>query len=115
MRFPMRGADNEAGVFWARNGYYKGKEVTVTHRCGDQVWLEDYQVGKLPTECGCWVPNSSVNYKDQPLPQKKPSTQKKHWNNNAKKQNNISSEKKSNGKKSWYNKKKPETTVSAQK
>lgn len=58
----MYGVENEARVFFARKGYYKGKEVTVTHRNGDEVWLEDYPIGKSPVEYGCWVKNESVNY-----------------------------------------------------
>lgn len=56
--------ENEARVLYARKGYYKGKEVTVTHRYGAQVWLEDYPVGKKPVEYGCWVDSESVKYKD---------------------------------------------------
>ena len=55
--------ENDAGVRFARKGYYKGKEVTVTHRYRDMVWLEDYPVGHDPVEFGCWVPNRSVKYK----------------------------------------------------
>lgn len=55
---------NEAGVYFARKGYYKGKEVTVTHRdpkTGD-VWLEDYPIksSTKATEYGIWVPGDSV-------------------------------------------------------
>ena len=60
----MYGVENEARVFYARKGYYKGKEVTVTHRNGDMVWLEDFPVrdnGSL--EYGLWVRNDSVRYK----------------------------------------------------
>ena len=53
------GAENEAGVFYAVKGRYKGQEVTVTHHDGAMVWLEDY--GKAPN-IGCWVPNDSVSY-----------------------------------------------------
>ena len=55
---------NEAGVLYARKGYYKGKEVTVTHRNGTDVWLEDYPVGKNPVEYGLWVSGDSVSYKE---------------------------------------------------
>lgn len=57
-----RGVENEAGVFFARKGIYKGKEVTVTHRNGEMVWLEDYPVSKAPVEYGLWVRNDSVKY-----------------------------------------------------
>ena len=62
----MKRVDNEAGVMYARKGYYKGTEVVVTHRYGSQVWLEDYPVkhGGGPTEYGCWVEGESVTYKD---------------------------------------------------
>ena len=55
---------NESGVFFARRGYYKGKEVTITHRdpATGQVWLEDFPIGKSPVEYGCWVNGDSVNY-----------------------------------------------------
>lgn len=56
------GAENEAGVFYATTGYYKGKKVTITHHDGANVWLEDYPVGKNPIEYGCWVSNDSVSY-----------------------------------------------------
>lgn len=61
----MYGCENERGVFYARKGYYKGKEVTVTHRNPQtgEVWLEDYQVGKDPVTYGCWVDMDSVNFK----------------------------------------------------
>lgn len=60
-----KGVWNEAGVFFARKGYYKGKEVTVTHRdpASGQVWLEDFEVNKNPTEVGLWVNGDSVSYK----------------------------------------------------
>ena len=57
------GVENDAGVFYARKGYYQGKEVTVTHHDGAMVWLEDYPIGKNPIEYGCWVSNESVSYK----------------------------------------------------
>ena len=60
----MKGAENEAGVFFARKGYYKGKEVTITHRNGEMVWLEDYPIGRDPVEYGTWVKNESVRYKN---------------------------------------------------
>ena len=62
----MKQVDNEAGVKYARKGYYKGTEVVVTHRYGSQVWLEDYPVRVKggPTEYGCWVESESVTYKD---------------------------------------------------
>ena len=62
----MKTVDNEAGVKFARKGYYKGVEVTVTHRYGSQVWLEDYPIRHKggPTEWGCWVEGESVTYKD---------------------------------------------------
>lgn len=56
--------ENDARVFFARKGYYNGKEVTVTHRHGAEVWLEDYPVGKNPITYGCWVSSDSVKYKD---------------------------------------------------
>lgn len=59
----MYGIENDARVFFAKKGYYKGKEVTITHRDNAMVWLEDYPVGKNPTEYGCWVPSDSVKYK----------------------------------------------------
>ena len=60
-----KGVWNEEGVFFARKGYYKGKEVTVTHRdpATGQVWLEDYPLGKNPILYGCWVNGDSVSYK----------------------------------------------------
>ena len=60
----MMKVENDARVFFAKKGYYNGKEVTVTHRDGAMVWLEDYPVGKDPIEYGVWVPNDSVSYKD---------------------------------------------------
>lgn len=59
-----RGVWNEEGVFFARKGYYKGKEVTVTHRDPKtgQVWLEDFPIGKDPVLYGCWVDGESVRY-----------------------------------------------------
>jgi len=62
----MKTVDNEAGVKFARKGYYKGVEVTVTHRYGSQVWLEDYPIRHKgsATEWGCWVEGESVTYKD---------------------------------------------------
>lgn len=78
--------ENEAGVYFARKGYYNGKEVTVTHRDGPMVWLEDYPVGKAPVEYGCWVPNESVNYRDKEFNENKPNcktkVKKKKLNNN---------------------------------
>lgn len=61
----MMKVENDARVFFAKKGYYNGKEVTVTHRSGAEVWLEDYPVGKDPIEYGVWVPNDSVSYKDE--------------------------------------------------
>ena len=58
----MNTVENDAGVLYAKKGYYKGKEVTVTHHDGAMVWLEDYPIGKNPIEYGCWVPNESVSY-----------------------------------------------------
>ncbi len=60
----MMTVENNAGVFFARKGRYKGVEVTVTHRdpkTGD-VWLEDYPV-KGSTEVGVWVNGESVDIK----------------------------------------------------
>lgn len=56
------GAENEAGVLYAKKGYYKGKEVTITHHSGSQVWLEDYPVKDVDgmMVCGCWVESASV-------------------------------------------------------
>ena len=58
---------NDAGVFNARNGFYQGKSVTVTHRdpATDQVYLEDYPVqeGKSIVY-GCWVNKSSIKFVD---------------------------------------------------
>ena len=70
----MKQVDNEAGVKYARKGYYKGTEVVVTHRYGSQVWLEDYPVRTKggPTEYGCWVESESVTYKDDAAPKQKP-------------------------------------------
>ena len=61
----MLTVENDARVFFARKGYYKGKEVTVTHHDGAMVWLEDYPVGGSPVEYGCWVPNDSIRYKGE--------------------------------------------------
>ena len=70
----MKTVDNEAGVKFARKGYYKGVEVTVTHRYGSQVWLEDYPIKSKgnPTEYGCWVEGESVTYKDDIEPNQQP-------------------------------------------
>lgn len=57
----MHGVENEAGVLYAKKGYYKGKEVTITHHSGAEVWLEDYP--ESPLVYGCWVPSDSVTYK----------------------------------------------------
>lgn len=54
------GEPNDAGVLFAVKGYYKGKQVTVTHHDGSQVWIEDYPIGKDPIQYGCWVPTESV-------------------------------------------------------
>lgn len=64
MKNPRNGAVNEANVFYARNGYYKGKLVTVTHRDpqSGELWLEDYPVGKNPVLFGAWVPADSVKF-----------------------------------------------------
>lgn len=59
----MQKVENEARVYFARKGYYKGVEVTVTHRNGDMVWLEDFPVGHDPILYGLWVKNDSVKYK----------------------------------------------------
>ena len=60
----MYGVENDARVFFAKKGYYKGKEVTVTHRDNAMVWLEDYPVKQNgSTEYGIWVPSDSVSYK----------------------------------------------------
>lgn len=61
----MHGAENEAGVLYATKGYYKGREVTVTHHSGAEVWIEDYPIGKDPVLYGCWVPSESVTYKPE--------------------------------------------------
>lgn len=77
----MYGVENEAGVYFARKGYYKGKEVTATHRNGDEVWLEDYPVGKDPIEYGIWVKNEAVAYTaapDLPPIKQKPKRQRKN-------------------------------------
>ncbi len=66
----MKRVDNEAGVLYAKKGYYKGQEVTVTHHYGAEVWLEDYKE-KGSRECGCWVSGDSVSYKDPDGIQKK--------------------------------------------
>ena len=59
--------ENEAGVFYAKKGYYKGKEVTVTHHHGAEVYLEDYPVnGADGLVVGCWVPSDSVVYTSVP-------------------------------------------------
>ena len=58
----MKTVDNEAGVLYAKKGYYKGTEVTVTHHYGAEVWLEDYR--QKGGETGCWVPAEAVSYKD---------------------------------------------------
>ena len=57
--------ENDAGVLFAKKGYYKGQEVTVTHHDGAMVWLEDYPIGKNPIEYGCWVSNESVSYQGE--------------------------------------------------
>lgn len=59
---------NEAGIFNAKKGYYKGKEVTVTHRdpkSGD-VFLEDCprKDGGI-TVYGIWVSADSVKYMEE--------------------------------------------------
>ena len=63
----MKRADNEAGVLYAKKGFYRGTEVTVTHHYGAEVWLEDYPIKQKgsPTEYGCWVSSDSVSYKDE--------------------------------------------------
>ena len=64
----MYGVENNAGVFYARKGYYKGTEVTVTHRDPEsgKVWLDDYPVKTNgPTEYGLWVDADSVTYKGE--------------------------------------------------
>lgn len=62
----MKRVDNEAGVLYAKKGFYRGTEVTVTHHYGAEVWLEDYPIKQKgsPTEYGCWVSSDSVSYKD---------------------------------------------------
>ena len=61
-----RFVDNDGMVFFAKKGYYKGAEVTVTHRDPEtgNVWLEDYK-GKGDIEAGCWVNADSVKYKGE--------------------------------------------------
>lgn len=55
--------ENEAGVFYAKKGFYKGKEVTVTHHHGAEVYLEDFPIsGPDGLVVGCWVPSESVSY-----------------------------------------------------
>ena len=64
MKNPRNGAVNEANVFYAREGYYKGKKVVATHRDpqSGELWLEDYPVGKSPVTYGVWVPADSVRF-----------------------------------------------------
>ena len=62
----MYGVENESGVFFAKKGYYKGREVTVTHHSGSTVWLEDYPIkGDDGLVVGCWVPSDSVSYSNE--------------------------------------------------
>ena len=64
----MYGVENNAGVFFAKKGYYKGTEVTVTHRDPEsgKVWLDDYPVKTNgPTEYGLWVDADSVSFKGE--------------------------------------------------
>jgi len=74
------GVENVAGVYFARKGYYKGKEVTVTHRdpaTGD-LWLEDYQVkGANGLDYGIWVNADSVSFSGNTSETIKPKQQKK--------------------------------------
>ena len=61
----MKTVDNEAGVFNAKVGYYKGKKVTVTHRDpkSGQLWLEDFPTGKSPVEYGLWANADNERYR----------------------------------------------------
>ena len=92
----MYGVENDARVFFAKKGYYKGKEVTVTHRnpATGEVWLEDYPVGKAPIRYGCWVNADSVRYtqeaadsKETKKPVKKRTYKRSSKNNNKVTQN----------------------------
>ena len=70
--------ENEANVFFAKKGYYKGKEVTVTHHDGSMVWLENYPVnGDDGLVVGCWVSSDSVSYDKENVIKK----EKKNENN----------------------------------
>ena len=76
----LNGGDvgNEAGVYFARRGYYNGQEVTVTHRFGSQVYLEDFAVTSKnsPPQYGLWVNNDSVQYKDDIIVEAQPPKRK---------------------------------------
>ena len=74
----MYGVENDARVFFAKKGYYKGKEVTVTHRnpATGEVWLEDYPVGKAPIMYGCWVSADSVRFDGEVVTEKKETKKK---------------------------------------
>ena len=63
----MKTVDNMAGVLFAKEGYYKGNKVIVTHRdpATGNVWLEDYPVSGSPIVYGCWVDADSVRYQDE--------------------------------------------------
>ena len=80
--------ENEAGVFFAKVGYYKGKEVIVTHHDGSMVWLENYPVnGDDGLILGCWVPSESVSYYtlEEKTKQKPNSNKKRHQKRNKEK------------------------------
>ena len=61
--------ENDAGVFYAREGYYNGQKVIVTHRdqANGMVWLENYAERHKgsPVEYGKWVNGDSVTYKEE--------------------------------------------------
>lgn len=74
----MIAVENESGVYFAKRGYYKGKEVTVTHRHGSMVWVEDYPInGDDGLIVGCWVPSESVSYTSEEKTKQKPNSNKK--------------------------------------
>ena len=59
---PCMTVPNEAHVYFAKYGYYKGGRYKFTHRdpqTGD-LWGEDIPVSKNPIEFGKWVPVDSV-------------------------------------------------------
>ena len=64
----MYGVENNSRVFFAKKGYYKGTEVTITHRdpaTGD-VWLDDYPTkGPNGLDYGIWANADSVVYKGE--------------------------------------------------